>query len=130
MAALLGGNVDFSFDTAAAALRLVREGKLRALGVTTGQASPAMPDIPPLASVGGPPDYDVGGWNGIMVPAGTAPAIIDRLWTEIRTGLERQQFEGLAVDVAPKGPAEFGALLRQLRDLFSPLIRELGIRLD
>jgi tripartite-type tricarboxylate transporter receptor subunit TctC len=134
MNALLGGNVSFSFDTAAAALRLVREGKLRALGITLAQPSRLMPEIPPLAAVGGPPDFDVGGWNGLMVPAGTPQPIIDRLWQEVRTGLVqpemRQRFEAIAVEVGPRGPAEFAQQLRELWAMFGPLIRQLGIRAE
>jgi tripartite-type tricarboxylate transporter receptor subunit TctC len=134
MTAMLGGNVDFGFDTAAAALRLVREGKLRAFGISTVQPSRLMPEIPSLASVGGPPDYDIGGWNGLMVPAGTPRPIIDRLWAEVRDGLAtpqlRERFETIAVEVGPRGPAEFATQLRELWDLFAPLIRDLGIRVD
>jgi tripartite-type tricarboxylate transporter receptor subunit TctC len=134
MAALLGGNVDFGFDTAAAALRLVREGKLRALGISTAEPSRLMPEIPPLAAAGGPPDYDVGGWNGLMVPAGTPRPIVDRLWAEVRDGLAtpelRGRFEAIAVEVGPRGPAEFMAQIRDLWRAFGPLIRQLGIRAE
>lgn len=134
MNALLGGNVSYGFDTVAAALRLVREGKLRALGISTATPSRLIPDIPPIASVGGPPDYDVGGWNGLMVPAGTPQPIIDRLWHEVRTGLEtpemRARFEAIGTDLGPRGPAAFQQQLRDLWALFGPLIRQLGIRAE
>ena len=134
MNALLGGTIAYSFDTVAAALRLVREGKLRALGVSTATPSRLIPDIPPLAAVGGPPDYDVGGWNGLMVPAGTPQPIIDRLWQEVRDGLAtpelRARFEAVGSDVAPRGPAEFMAQLREMWAQFGPLIRQLGIRAE
>jgi tripartite-type tricarboxylate transporter receptor subunit TctC len=134
MNALLGGNISYAFDTVAAALRLVREGKLRALGISTAAPSRLLPDIPPIASVGGPPDYDVGGWNGMMVPIGTPQPIIDRLWQEVRTGLAtpelRAKFETLGTDVGPRGPAEFLAQIRALWAQFGPLIRELGIRAE
>ncbi|MBY0330260.1 MAG: tripartite tricarboxylate transporter substrate binding protein [Acetobacteraceae bacterium] len=134
MNALLGGNVSCGFDTVAAALRLVREGKLRALGISTAAPSRLIPDIPPIASVGGPPDYDVGGWNGLMVPAGTPQPIIDRLWHEVRTGLEtpemRARFEAIGTDLGPRGPAAFQQQLRDLWALFGPLIRQLGIRAE
>lgn len=134
MAALLGGNVHFSFDTAAAALSLVREGKLRPLGVSTAQSSRLMPEIPPLAAVGGPADYDVGGWNGLMVPAGTPQLIVDRLWTTVREGLAtpemRRRFETIAVEIGPRGPDAFMAQIRESWTLFGPVIRQLGIRAE
>ena len=87
LAALLGGQVDYGIDTLAVALKLVQEGQLRALGLTTAQPSRFVPEIPPIASAGGPTDYDIGGWNGLMVPTGTPQPIIDRLVTEVQQGL-------------------------------------------
>jgi tripartite-type tricarboxylate transporter receptor subunit TctC len=132
LAALLGGQVDFGFDTPAAAGRLVKDGQLRALGITMGKPSAQVPGIPPLASVGGPPQYDVAGWNGLMVQAATPRPIIDRLAQEIISGMAipevRQRYEQAGFDVDPQGPAQMAATLKSYRDLFGPIIRELGIR--
>ena len=134
LAALLGGQVHYGFDTPAAAWRLVQEGQLRALGITTARPSPLVPGIPPIAAAGGPPDYDVGAWNGLMVPAGTPRPVIDRLAAEVKAGLAttalRQQFEAVGVEVGPRGPEEFLAQLRELWGAFGPLIRQLGIRAE
>lgn len=134
LAALLGGQVDFGFDTPAAAGRLVREGQLRALGITMGKPSAQVPGIPPLAAAGGPAAYDVAGWNGLMVAAGTPRPIIDRIHQEIRDGMEipeiRQRYEAVGFDVDPQGPEGMAATLRKYRDLFGPLIRQLGIRAE
>jgi hypothetical protein len=132
LAALLGGQVDFAFDTPAAAGRLVRDGQLKALGITMGKPSAQVPGIPPLASVGGPPQYDVAGWNGLMVQAATPRPIIDRLAQEIISGMAvtevRQRYEQAGFDVDPQGPAQMAATLKSYRDLFGPIIRQLGIR--
>ncbi|TDH64099.1 tripartite tricarboxylate transporter substrate binding protein [Dankookia rubra] len=134
LAALLGGQVDYGIDTPAAAWRLVQEGQLRALGLSTAKPSPLVPGVMPIASSGGPPDYDIGGWNGMMVPAGTPQPIIDRLVAEIRAGLAtpalRRQFESVGVEVDPQGPQEFLAMLRSLWGSFGPLIQQLGIRAE
>ncbi|MCB4821676.1 Bug family tripartite tricarboxylate transporter substrate binding protein [Roseicella aerolata] len=134
LAALLGGQVDYGIDTPAAAWRLVQEGQLRALGLTTAKPSPLVPGVPPIAQAGGPPDYDIGGWNGLMVPAGTPRPIIDRLVTEIHAGLAtpglRRQFESVGVEVGPLGPEPFMAMLRDLWGSFGALIRQLGIRAE
>ncbi|MBX9702006.1 MAG: hypothetical protein K2X74_21405, partial [Acetobacteraceae bacterium] len=134
LAALLGGQVDFGFDTPAAASRLVRDGQLRALGITAGRPSAQVPGIPPLASVGGPAAYDVAGWNGLMVPAGTPRPIIDRIHPEIRDGMDipeiRQRYEAVGFDIDVQGPEGMTATLRKYRDLFGPLIRQLGIRAE
>jgi tripartite-type tricarboxylate transporter receptor subunit TctC len=134
LAALLGGQVDFGFDTPAAAGRLVRDGQLRALGLTTGKPSAQVPGIPPVAAVGGPADYDVGGWNGLMVPAGTPRPIIDRIYTEIRDGMAvpevRQRYEAVGFDIDPLGPEAMLQHMKKLWGEFGPLIRQLGIRAE
>jgi tripartite-type tricarboxylate transporter receptor subunit TctC len=134
LAALLGGQVNYGIDTPAAALRLVQEGQLRSLGITTGRPSALLPGMPPLAAVGGPPDYDIGGWNGLMAPAGTPKPVIDRLVAEVKQGLAtpalRKQFEAIGVEVEGRGPDEFMALLRELWGTFGALIRQLGIRAE
>lgn len=132
LAALLGGQVDFGFDTPAAAGRLVRDGQLKALGLTTAKPSAQVPGIPPLASVGGPAAYDVAGWNGLMVQAATPRPIIDRIHEEIRSGMAipeiRQRYEQIGFDVEVQGPEAMTATLKKYRDLFEPVIRRLGIR--
>ena len=134
LAALLGGQVDYGIDTPAAAGRLVKEGQLRALGITTARPSPLVPGIPPLASVGGPPDYDIGGWNGLMVPAGTPQHIIDRLHEEVRNGLAlpemREKFAAIGMEVEVRGTEAFRAQIRELWATFGPLIQQLGIRAE
>ena len=67
--ALLGGHVDMMFDTMPSVLPLVQEGKLRALGVTTAERVPFLPDLPAIAET--LPEFDVTSWLGIVVPAGT-----------------------------------------------------------
>ena len=132
LAALLGGQVDFGFDTPAAAGRIVRDGQLRALGLTTAKPSAQVPGIPPLASVGGPTEYDIAGWNGLMVQAATPRPIIDRIFEEIRTGMAvpeiRQRYEQVGFDVDPLGPEGMAALLKKYREIFEPVVRRLGIR--
>lgn len=137
LAALLGGQVDFGFDTPAAAGRLVTAGQLRALGVTTGAPSPLVPGVPPIASAGGGlADYHVDSWASVMVQAGTPRPIIDRLYTEIRAGFgagpelkDRFAGIGMAVDTV-HGPDAFMARLRRDWATFRPVIEQLGIRAE
>ncbi len=135
LAALLGGQVNYGFDTPAAAGRLVAEGQLRALGVSTARPSPLVPGVPPIAAAGGPPDYDVGSWAGVMVPTGTPRPIIERLHAEIRYGLARPElrdrYAAIGMEVAGvRGPDAFTAQLRELWATFGPLIKQLGIRAE
>src|SRR5436190_18170699 len=79
--ALLGGHVDMMFDTLPSVLPLAQEGKLRALGVTTAERVPFLPNIPAIAET--LPDFDVTSWLGIMVPAGTPLEIRAKISAEL-----------------------------------------------
>jgi tripartite-type tricarboxylate transporter receptor subunit TctC len=135
LAALLAGQVDFGFDTPAAAGRLVSAGQLRALGVTTARPSPLVPGVPPIAEAGGPPDYHVDSWASVMVPAGTPRPVIERLHREIAAGFEgaelRERFAAIGMAVSGvSGPEAFMDRLRRDWATFRPVIEQLGIRAE
>ncbi|MDO9713338.1 Bug family tripartite tricarboxylate transporter substrate binding protein [Paracraurococcus lichenis] len=134
MAAFLGGQVDYAIETIAAAGPLVKQGSLRPLGITTKKASALLPGIPPLAEAADLPDYDIGGWNGLMLPAGTPQPILDRLLAEVMAGFAteemKERFVGIGVELAPIGPDGFRSLLRAEAALFGPVIKQLGIRAE
>jgi len=79
---VMGGSVTMTFDNITTAWPLAKGGKLRALGVTTAKRSPAAPDVPTLAEAG-VVGYEIGSWQGVFAPAGTPPAIVKRLNSEI-----------------------------------------------
>lgn len=85
---LLEGRVQAMVHPVTGATALIKEGKLRALGTTGAQRSPALPDVPTLAEAG-VPGYDVPVIIGVAAPAGTPTAIVDRLNKEINAILER-----------------------------------------
>ena len=131
--ALLGGHVDMMFDTMPTVFPLVQEGKLRALGVTTAERVPFVPDIPAIAET--LPDYDVTSWLGIMVPAGTAAEIRSKLAGEIMRFLQDrsivQRLKELgAVAAKPNTPQDFAAVLRKDYEKWGRVIRETGIKLS
>jgi tripartite-type tricarboxylate transporter receptor subunit TctC len=134
LAALLGGQVDFAFDTPAAAGKLVQDGQLRALGLSTAAASRLVPGIPPLRTVTDVGDFDVGGWNGLMVASATPKPIVDRLAAEAADALRapevRERMNAIGVDVDPLGPEGFRDRVRAMWAVFGPLIRQLGIRAE
>jgi tripartite-type tricarboxylate transporter receptor subunit TctC len=130
--ALLGGHVDLMFDTLPSVLPLVLEGKLRALGVTTPERVPFLPNIPAIAET--LPDFDVTSWLGIMVPAGTPAEIRARiaapLMEFIREGAVVQRLRELgAVAAKPNTPDEFAAWIRKDYEKWGRVVRETGIKL-
>jgi tripartite-type tricarboxylate transporter receptor subunit TctC len=80
---LVGGHIQFMFSDLPPAMSLIESGKIRALGVTTRERVPAMPNIPPLAEVG-IPDYDTASWHTVTTTGGVPKPIIDLLSANIR----------------------------------------------
>jgi len=80
---LVGGHIQMMFCDVPPAMSLIQAGKIRALGVTTKQRVPAVPDIPPLADVG-VPGYDTASWHTVTTTGGVPKPIVDRLAGHIR----------------------------------------------
>jgi tripartite-type tricarboxylate transporter receptor subunit TctC len=81
--AAIGGETPVLFLNIAAGLQHIRSGKLIALGITTLNRHPALPDVPTIAEAIAMPDFEVSEWTGVIVPAGTPQAVISRLHQEI-----------------------------------------------
>src|SRR5262245_22452995 len=130
--ALLGGHVDLMFDTLPSVLPLVQEGKLRALGVTTAERVPFLPNIPAIAET--LPDFDVTSWLGVVVPAGTPAEIRARIAAPraefIRDPAVVARLRDVgAVAAKPNTPEEFAAWMRRDYEKWGRVVRETGIKL-
>jgi tripartite-type tricarboxylate transporter receptor subunit TctC len=131
--ALMGGEVSMFFDTPITAVPLVKDGRLRALGVSTRTRSPLMPDVPTIEEAG-VPGYEVLGWNGILAPAATPRPIVERLNREIRAVLDepevKQKLAQQGADPAPTDPESFARLIRDDVAKWADVIRSAGIQPD
>ena len=78
------GQIDFAFAEAAASLALIRDGKLRALAVSSKQRLPVHPSVPPFAEAANAPDYEVVAWHMLAARSGTPQPIVDRLNAEMK----------------------------------------------
>lgn len=87
MADLLGGQITMMFTDIPVAIPQIRAGKLRALGLTAAQPSPALPDVKPIAQQG-LPSFDLKAWYGVMSPAGVPRPVAERLNAEITRALK------------------------------------------
>ena len=130
--ALLGGHVDLMFDTLPSVLPLVQEGKLRALGVTTAERVPFLPNIPAIAET--LPDFDVTSWLGVVVPAGTPAEIRARIAAPLADFIREPAVVARLRDVGsvaakPNTPEEFAAWMRKDYDKWGRVVRETGIKL-
>jgi tripartite-type tricarboxylate transporter receptor subunit TctC len=128
--ALLGGQVQIMFATPAAVAPHVKSGRLRALGVTTAQASALAPGLPTVAA--SVPGYQSISPFGIFAPAGTSPALIKRLNEEIVRVLNqpdvKQRLFNAGVEAVGSSPAELAAALKSEMSRWGKLIKDAGIR--
>jgi len=131
--AVMSGEATVSFSTIETVLSLIQSKRLRPLAVSTRERSPSLPDVP-TAIEAGFKDYEVVGWFGLLAPAGTPPAIIDQLSSEIgRLMATPAMRERAAQDGAtPVGnkPAEFDRFLRDEIAKWTRIIQQAGIKLD
>lgn len=133
MSALLSGQgADLVFENLAPALPHIKAGKLRALGVTSEQRSPSLPDVPALAE--NLPGFSIVSWQAIFAPAGVPPAIVDRLSGEmikaIRDPEVRAKLVAQGVDPSGMTPAELGAFQKGEIDKWARVIRTANIKPD
>ena len=132
MTDLLGGQVDMMFATAAAASSHIAGGKLRALGVTTPQRSPAIKNVPAIAET--VPGYAVESWYGLFAPAGTPPDVIAKLHDAARKGTEtaafRKMIEPEGLTVSAGSPADLDAYVRAQTALWGRIVKENNVKVD
>ncbi|MDB5413254.1 MAG: putattive exported protein, partial [Rubritepida sp.] len=130
---LLAGRFLLMSDTVVATKDLVRDGRLRALGVTSREITPFVPEIPPIASQG-VPDYDFYGWIGIAGPAGIPGPIVQKLYEAATAVTAQNGFEARLADFGLSRMThtlpELNAFIRDDVARWREVIPKAGIRLD
>jgi tripartite-type tricarboxylate transporter receptor subunit TctC len=126
---LVAGHVDAMIGSAVVA-PLIREGQLRVLAVTTARRSPVLPDVPTMAEQG-VPGYDTGTWFGVLAPARTPKAIVDRLASEIEKIVRAPDYvehlRKFALEPGALTPAGFDAILRREVPQWLEVAKKAGI---
>lgn len=129
---LIGGQVQFMFPTSVSSWNHVKNGKLRALGITSSQRSPYLPNIPTV-SESGLPGYEASIWYGLLAPAGTPPAIVARLNAELHKAMAhpdvKQKLAEQNFSITPSTPEEFGRKINSELDRWGKLIKEAKVKL-
>jgi tripartite-type tricarboxylate transporter receptor subunit TctC len=130
----LGGQVPYLFVSIPAAMSHVRSGKLKPLAVTTLKRSPAAPDVPTMAEAAGIPDYEVDSWYAVFAPAGTPPAIVERVQQAIAKAVQqpevRQKLLEQGADAVGSTPAELDRVVRSELKKWDQVVRDAKIKLD
>jgi tripartite-type tricarboxylate transporter receptor subunit TctC len=129
---LIGGQVQFMFPTSVSAWNHVKNGKLRALGITSSQRSPYLPNIPTV-SESGLPGYEASIWYGLLAPAGTPPAVVARLNAELHKAMAhpdvKQKLAEQNFSITPSTSEEFGRKINSELDRWGKLIKEANVKL-
>ena len=135
--ALLGGQVDYNFDNLAAAAANIRNGKLKALAVTTARRSAALPEVPTVAEAGaafGLRNFDISTWFGLFGPARLEGEVLRRLNQGFTEALASPEFKSrmaaLLAEPAPTTPEQFSAFVRAELRKYEPVVKASGARAD
>jgi tripartite-type tricarboxylate transporter receptor subunit TctC len=133
MTDLVGGQVQLIFSTTASAIPQLKAGRIKGIAVTTARRSTLLPDLPTISEAG-LAGFDANNWYGIVVPAKTPRAIVDRLnagvgkilaMADVRATLQSQ-----GLDPAPGTPEQFGAYIKSERIKWAKVIKESGAKAE
>ena len=129
---LLAGRVNMLFDNLPGSINFAREGKLKALGVTTAQRWPSTPEIPAISET--IKDYEASVWYGISAPKGTPPDVVDKLNKAVNAALADpamvKRFAELGAVPMPLSPQEFGKLVADETVKWKKVVEFAGISVD
>ena len=131
--ALLGGQVDLTFESITILLPLIQDGRVRALAVTSRNRTPLTSDLPTMVEAG-VPDYEVTTFNGIVAPAGTPAPVVNLLNAAINDGLRTPEMQAtirtLGAVSEPGTPAEFGAFIAAEERKWAAVARAANVHID
>ena len=130
---LIAGNVQAMFDSVPSSAASARDGRLRALAVTTKNRIAPFPDLPTIAEAG-VPGYEISTWYGIWAPARTPPGVINRLQQAVaaaaRNPETRARFDALGAEPVADSPEDYARFVRAEYDRWGKLVRDARIKLD
>ena len=130
---LMAGHVNILFTTVLEAAGHVKSGKLRGMAVTSAARSPALPEIPTMAEAA-LPGYETGSWIGLLAPAGTPPAIVDKIALDVRDIVSeadtREKFISQGALPRALSQAQFIALIAAEKKRYAKVIADKNIRTE
>ena len=133
MVDLMGGQVEFSTNTINDSMLLVRDKRLKGLAITSAKRSSAMPDVPTVSETI-LKDFDMGAWQGVMMPAGTDPTIVNTFSTEIRKALQNpavlKQLDDQGAQVLGSTPEQYAQYLANEIKRFSEVVKAAGVTVE
>jgi tripartite-type tricarboxylate transporter receptor subunit TctC len=129
---IVAGHVDLGFAEAGASLPLIREGKVRAIAVSSTTPLPTVPDVPPFSVAANAPDFEAVSWHMLFAPSATPRPIVDRLHQEMTKIMSDPEMQKRALDIGllplnPPSIAETQNYLASESEKWGSLVRKLGL---
>jgi tripartite-type tricarboxylate transporter receptor subunit TctC len=130
---VVAGQIQATFATAPGAVPFIKAGRLKALVVATPKRSATLPDVPTFIELGFP-DIVVTNWYGIVAPAGTPKAVVQRLYDEVGRAIAqpevRERLAGAALEPVPQSPGQFGQLIDAEVKRWAQVVKEANIKTE
>ncbi len=129
---LMGGQVDVIFDNLPSSIGHIKSGKIRALGVTSAERAPALPDVPTVAET--VPGYEATAWFGIGMPKGTPKDVIEKVNAEVNRALAdpkmRARLAELGGKPIPGTPEDFGKVIAAETAKWEKVVTSSGAKVE
>jgi len=130
---VMAGSTDLIFDNLPSSMGFIKAGKLKPLAVTTTTRSPALPDVPTLAE-SGVKGYDAASWFGLLAPAGTPEAIVNKIQQDVAQALQKEsirtQLQAQGAEPSGNTPAQFKQFMAQETAKWAQVVKQSGARVD
>ena len=130
---VVAGQVQLMFATSASAIPYMKQGRLRALAVTTAQRSPSVPELPTVAEAG-LPGFEATTWHGVVVPAATPRAVIEKINADVNAVLKEkdlsERLAGLGAEVITGTPRDFAEYIAREIPKWTKVVKDSGARAD
>ena len=127
---LMGGQIQLATPNLGAAIGFIKDGKLRALAVTSRERSAQLPDVPAAAET--MPGFENAGWFGLMAPAGTPADVVDKIYRDSAKILLSEEFRAKLAQQGmmpvANSPADFGAAIREESARWARVVQERGLK--
>jgi tripartite-type tricarboxylate transporter receptor subunit TctC len=130
---VIGGQAQVLFNGMLATYPFVKDGKLKVIAISSARRFSAAPEIPTVAE-SGLPGFETGSWQGIVAPAGTPPAIVNKLHATVTAILAtpemKDRLDKAGAEIRPQSPAQFGEFIRSEKARWAKVVKESGAKFD
>ncbi|MFC7556038.1 Bug family tripartite tricarboxylate transporter substrate binding protein [Pseudoroseomonas wenyumeiae] len=130
---LVAGTIQVGFDNLPSSMGMIQSGDVRALAVTTPERWPGTPDLPTVAE-SGVPEYEVSGWFGLLAPAGTPAAIVERIQAAVAEAVRKpgvqEQFAAAGAKPVADRPDVFARQIAADVERWKKVVETTGVRLE